>query len=153
VEAVVADGLHRHLAMGRLARIAAVAVRSRMENAGEIAARRATRSMALTSHYKTLGVSPAASTPEVTAAWKRLVWEHHPDQAVSGDFAAANAATAAINVAYTEIMRARQRRARQAERPPSSAVGTVLGVALAQLAIVLRRRLQSMPAAEAAQTR
>lgn len=109
--------------------------------------------MALSAHYKTLGVSPAASMPEVTAAWKRLLREHHPDRALDGDFAAANAATAAINAAYTEIIRARRRRARQTARAPSSAAGTVLGLAVAQLAIVLRRRLEKLPAAQAAQTR
>jgi preprotein translocase subunit Sec63 len=97
--------------------------------------------------YKTLGLEPDANGDEISAAWKRLVREHHPDRASPAAFAAANARTAAINAAYRDL-RSNLPPHRQLARlsvPPAAcsiAAGVALGIAFAHALLAAIRRLE-----------
>jgi curved DNA-binding protein CbpA len=62
--------------------------------------------MRLSDAYALLGVSPAATDPEVRAAYRRLVQLHHPDHNAGSPEAAAR--FAGVQAAYVEVMEDRR---------------------------------------------
>lgn len=67
--------------------------------------------------YVVLGLAPSADTGEVKRVYRRLVAEHHPDRLIAKGvpeelISIATARMAAINQAYTRIMKPEQARAR-----------------------------------------
>lgn len=59
-------------------------------------------------HYAVLGVSEGAALEEIRAAWRRMVFKHHPDRN-PGNVAAAHRQTVAINLAYEILTNDRDR--------------------------------------------
>ncbi|GBF89344.1 molecular chaperone [Raphidocelis subcapitata] len=67
--------------------------------------------------YATLGLSPTATNDEVKEAFRKLVWQHHPDKSPEHQRAAAEVKFKEVKAAYESILR---RHAGYAVPPPGA---------------------------------
>ena len=101
------------------------------------------------SPYQALDLQPGANADQITAAWKRLICEHHPDRAVPAMFASANARSAEINAAYQHLfLQSRRVTTTRRRATPSPAfsrlvAGTSLGLAFARTLLAALGQMRS----------